>query len=46
MRAVVRIFLTFRTKSIEGSSTYEKLLAEKFFIYVQSSFYQNLRLLG
>ena len=46
MRAVVRVFLTFPTKSIGGSSTYKKLPAGKLFIYVQRSFPQNLRLLG
>ena len=33
MRAVVRVFLTFPTKSIEGSPTYKKLPAGKLFIY-------------
>ena len=46
MRAVVRIFLTFPTKRIGGSSTYKKLPAGKLFIYVLRSFSQNLRLLG
>ena len=34
MRAVVRVFLTVPTKSIEGSSTYKKLSAGKLFIYL------------
>ena len=46
MRAVVRVFLTFPTKSIDGSSTYKKLPTGKLFIYVQRSLSQNLRLLG
>ena len=46
MRAVVRVFLTFPTKSIGGSLMYEKLPVGKLFIYVQRSFPQNLRLLG
>ena len=46
MRAVARVFLTFPTKSIEGSLTYKKLPVRKLFVYVQRSFFQNLRLLG
>ena len=46
MRAVIRVFLTFPTKSIGGSSTYKKLPVGKLFIYAQRSFSQNLRLLG
>ena len=46
MRAVVRVFLTFPTKSMGESSTYKKLPAGKLFIYVQRSFSENLRLLG
>ena len=46
MRAVVRAFITFPTKSIWGSLTYEKLAVKKLFIYVQRSFSRNLRLLG
>ena len=46
MRAVVRVFLTFPTKSIGGSLTYKELPVKKLFIFVQRSFFQNLRLLG
>ena len=46
MRAVVRIFLAFPTKSIGGCLTYQELSVRKLFIFVQRSFFQNLRLLG
>ena len=46
MRAVVRVFLTFPTKSIGGSLTYKKLPVRKLFMYVQRSFFLNLRFLG
>ena len=46
MRAKVRVFLTFPTKSIGESLTYKKLRVGKLFIYVQRSVSQNLRLLG
>ena len=45
MRAVVRVLLTFPTKSVGGSETYKKLPVRKLFIYVQKSFSPNLRLL-
>ena len=46
MRALVRIFLNFLTKSIGESLTYKKLPIGKLFIYVQRRLSQNLRLLG
>ena len=46
MRAVVRVFLMFPTKSIGGSSTYKIIPVGKLLVYVQRSFSQNSKLLG
>ena len=46
IRAILRVFLTSPTKSIWKRLTYNKLSVRKFFIHVQRSFSQNLRLFG
>ena len=45
MRAVVRVFLAFPTKSIGGSLTFQELSVRKLFIFVQRSFFPKFEII-